>query len=418
MQYIEHSGTCLDFWEYMRRLLGNIMHHFACILVTSRYIRYSIGYSENIDAYIPRINVDFYNDDLNGEIKIPSRSQESMIATLRSAIAEVLAKNHQIKAVTIGVCRYVASTGAEDKSRKHRKYGVIAKSGMNPEWVGANLFALACDEFSGIVSPEFIHVQTDVNLGALGETSFRLQNEQLFRQDGNIIREAEEYHGLDRESYLIRRTSVAYIKLSDTVDAGICTGGQLKNVGYNPLFGWKTPKRLYTRYTRDKFEGICDYHHDCYSGLIGEKAIDERLKRYGDLPYNELLTPHPIEKLIAFYAAQLCDDVNSKYFPQLIVVGGRMVFDYSAEFFEYRDLPNKINDELIRWLGDDINDDRLPNASDILRQERVSDGLGGEALRQFVQEGMCDFPVNYGGLVYAAQKYHYPTSPKVIPMIL
>ncbi|WP_189567977.1 ROK family protein [Roseibacillus persicicus] len=107
---------------------------------------------------------------------------------------------------------------------------------------------------------------------------------------------------------------VAYITIGTGIGAGILAGGHLIHGSLHPEFGHlKVP-----RHPDDRFDGVCQFHHDCLEGLACGPAIAARWGTAAvDLPAD-----HPAWEMEAWYLAHGALSLLSIVAPARIIIGG------------------------------------------------------------------------------------------------
>ncbi|MEM7729672.1 MAG: hypothetical protein AAF311_10410 [Pseudomonadota bacterium] len=381
----------------------------AVILFTSRYVMYSVAKARLTKRGDVSVDSAFDNEKATSRTEPWDQSDKSDLeGGMETAVKEIVSgSSKKIDAVCVSCCRYLESTTPLDRGMPNSRYGIIEESAINRAWKGYDLYGRCRWHFQEHGMEPEIFVQTDVNLAALGEYHFRRNENTLVPpEDIQALIEA----GYDRHTaaeHIARRSSVAYLKLSDTIDASICVGGEIIDTLANPIFGWRRPRRLFYDGIRDKFSGTCRVHRDCFSGLISSKAIAARLAEVGiEAPLHTLPPDDPIDYIIAHYAAQLCETLNAVFFPQVISVGGRTVEDRGKRAnTTTRDISEIILQSFLNEIYSDYLLRRYPNHDDITRRH----GYGNRLDRNmpdvgFIQPTRSEYPVAYGGLYYAGKE--------------
>lgn len=379
----------------------------AAVLLTSRYIMYAVGRSRGNTLADLKVSLDLTDGNRFNRIECDLDDPEDIRDGISAAASAIREQEQNIDGLCVASCRYLKSNWIDDKTLTTNNYGVIEHSAISPSWADTNLFQIASEVFSGVVDPRDIFVQTDVNLGALGEFYFRLAANCFSDSAERQRLRAEGFTKRSIKNYVGERAGLAFIKLSDTVDASVCIGGKIIQTTANPLFGWQKPRRLFFDGERDTFLGTCDVHGDCYSGMISEGAIKARLNEIDiHVPYHELPEGDAMDHIVAYYAAQMVKQINLVFFPRVVVVGGRLVEDRrDSGKPTCRDLSTLIYDSFLEQIRPDFDLGRYPNHADICRLYDFSDRLSltGEPAK-FVQSALCPYPVVFGAIVYAARK--------------
>ena len=105
-----------------------------------------------------------------------------------------------------------------------------------------------------------------------------------------------------------------YITVGTGIGAGGMTGGQLLHGLLHPEMGhMRIPRAV-----RDRFEGACPFHGDCWEGLCSGPALE---KRYG-VPSEELDEAHPCWPLAAEYIASGISNIVYVVSPRRVILGG------------------------------------------------------------------------------------------------
>jgi predicted NBD/HSP70 family sugar kinase len=207
-----------------------------------------------------------------------------------------------------------------------------------------------------------------------------------------------------------RQATLAYVKLSTEVNAAVAFEGDLLGGKNHPYVHIVRPPRYQTYDGEfDKFRGVCQYHLDCYAGLVSGRAIQKRLDelyrlpaehlarldecdRRPGLPATQYSRNHPIWELVCYYMAHLCTVVLATHVPSLIVIGGRYIHDRLDPDETERALPQRIGAELVRQLSLDKPSVEVPHYPDLQRTD------------DFIQRALCELPGVYGALVLGARK--------------
>jgi fructokinase len=210
-------------------------------------------------------------DDLHEVVRIPTTTPEE---TLERA-ARFFAQNGNLAAIGVG------SFGPIDVRRSSPTWGTITTT-PKPGWANSDVVSalrLALDV------P--IAFDTDVNAAALGEQRWGAAS------------------GLE---------TFCYITVGTGIGGGGMVNGQLLHGLLHPEFGHM---RIPHDRARDRFDGVCPFHGDCFEGLASGGAMRERWGR----PAEELDDPEPWE-LEAEYLALGLANVVCTLSPQRIVLGG------------------------------------------------------------------------------------------------
>lgn len=359
------------------------------LLITDRYLSYGIG--EAIPSKNTR-KLTEVNFDI-GETKrlmFKDKSGTELEAKLREALENLTSQRKDITSISIGCCAPLKLSYRPYKHLKVSKefidkdeklYGVIADNKLFEYWSGVNLYEIASDVMD--VPGTRIFIRSDVGLAALAEFYYRLNNNTLADQ-------SLRFRNTEDDRAVVRDTStLAFIKLSSEINAGIVTNGTLLKGRNHPVLSIVKPRLMSEGGRFDNFKGACPIHDTCFHGLISEQALIARLQEAGlDTDLNALPAGHPIWDILAYYTAQLCIMVAAICSPSMIVLGGRLVTDYLTDGLPDNDIVRKVNELTRVGLRD------LPYLPD---RQRV-DG--------YVQAQQCEGSALYGGIVYAYQQIH------------
>ena len=106
-----------------------------------------------------------------------------------------------------------------------------------------------------------------------------------------------------------------YLTVGTGIGGGAIVNGQILHGLLHPEMG-HIP--LPHDFSRDPFEGVCPFHHDCFEGLASGVAIEKRWGQRG-----EALPPeHPAWDLEAEYIADALASYVYTLSPQRIIIGG------------------------------------------------------------------------------------------------
>jgi fructokinase len=107
---------------------------------------------------------------------------------------------------------------------------------------------------------------------------------------------------------------VVYLTIGTGIGAGISVNGQLVHGTLHPEMGHlRVP-----RHENDTFAGACPYHRDCWEGLAGGVAMEQR---WG-VPAKDLPPDHPAWEMEAWYLAQGILAAIAILSPQRVILGG------------------------------------------------------------------------------------------------
>jgi fructokinase len=210
-------------------------------------------------------------DDIRAAQTIPTTTPRE---TIEQAIA-FFERGESVKAIGIG------SFGPIDHKPSSQTWGHITTT-PKPGWAHTDVGQEIRRRLSVPVA-----FDTDVNAAALGEHRWGAGQ------------------GLDTFCYLTVGTGIG---------GGGLAGGKLMHGLLHPEFGHM---RIPHDRVRDRFEGICPYHGDCWEGLASGRAIEARWGK----PADELDDP-AVWDLEAHYLGLGLVSVMCVLSPERIVVGG------------------------------------------------------------------------------------------------
>ena len=106
-----------------------------------------------------------------------------------------------------------------------------------------------------------------------------------------------------------------YLTVGTGIGGGAIVNGQILHGLLHPEMG-HIP--LPHDFSRDPFEGVCPFHHDCFEGLASGIAIEKRWGQRGEA----LPLEHPAWELEAEYIAHALASYIYTLSPQRIIIGG------------------------------------------------------------------------------------------------
>lgn len=176
----------------------------------------------------------------------------------------------------------LGSFGPIDTELSSPTYGYITST-PKPGWQDTNIVGMLRSRLEADIV-----FDTDVNAAALGESLWGASRDH------------------DPSLYL-------------TIGTGI-GGGYIKDG--KPLHGMSCPEmghiRLPHDWDKDPFQGICQYHGDCFEGLASGKALHERLGK----PAETIAADHPAWQLEIDYIGQALANIILVLSPRIIILGG------------------------------------------------------------------------------------------------
>ncbi|MCJ7432207.1 MAG: ROK family protein [Anaerolineales bacterium] len=211
-------------------------------------------------------------DDIRAETRIPTTTPEETMKQVINFFKQ------QEKVAAIGFSCF----GPLDPNPSSSTYGHILPT-PKPGWSNANVVGMLRSEFDIPIS-----FDTDVNGAALGEWRWGAGQ------------------GLD---------TFIYLTIGTGIGGGAIVNGQILHGLLHPEMG-HIP--LPHDFSRDPFDGVCPFHHDCFEGLASGVAIEKRWGQRGDA----LPPEHPAWDLEAEYIAHALGCYVYILSPQRIILGG------------------------------------------------------------------------------------------------
>lgn len=176
----------------------------------------------------------------------------------------------------------MGSFGPIDSDISSATYGYITST-PKPGWQNINIVGMLRSRLDVDIT-----FDTDVNAAALGESIWGASR------------------NLDPSIYL-------------TIGTGI-GGGYIKDG--KPLRGMTNPEMGHIRiphdWDKDPFQGICQYHGDCFEGLASGNALHERLGK----PAETIAADHPAWQLEIDYIGHALANIILVLSPRIIILGG------------------------------------------------------------------------------------------------
>lgn len=214
--------------------------------------------------------------DVRAEIRYPTTNPEDTLNRAIDFFEEYQDEFGKLKSLG------VASFGPLDLNPTSSRYGYINKT-PKTEW--ENFDVIGCLRRAFDLPIGF---DTDVNGAALGEWRWGAAS------------------GLDTFMYLTVGTGIG---------GGGMVNGELMHGLLHPEMGhiW-----IPHNWEMDPFEGICDFHGDCFEGLASGPAIEKRWGKSGE----SLPKEHPAWELESYYLAYALMNYICTLSPQRIVLGG------------------------------------------------------------------------------------------------
>jgi fructokinase len=201
--------------------------------------------------------------------RIPTTTPEETFGRMRDWFA-----GHSVRAFGIG------SFGPVILDRADPAWGHIAGT-PKPGWSGVDI----AGALAGFGLP--IGFDTDVNAAAIAEARWGAGQ------------------GAD---------SLVYLTVGTGIGGGAVVGGR-------PVHGVRHPEMGHVRVSphgEELFAGLCPFHGNCAEGLASGPAI---IARWG-MPLSALPTDHPAHEMIAYYLAQLVQNIVAILSPRIVVMGG------------------------------------------------------------------------------------------------
>lgn len=202
--------------------------------------------------------------------RIPTTTPGETFGRMRDWFA-----GHSLRAFGIG------SFGPVILDRADPAWGHIAET-PKPGWSGADI----AGALAGFGLP--IGFDTDVNAAAIAEARW----------------------GAGQGA-----SNLVYLTIGTGIGGGAMIGGR-------PVHGARHPEMGHVRVSRHPddtgFPGTCPFHRDCAEGLANGPAI---IARWG-ASLSELPADHAAHGIVAYYLAQLVQNIVAIVSPQVVVMGG------------------------------------------------------------------------------------------------
>ena len=200
----------------------------------------------------------------------------------------------------------MGSFGPIDAEIHSASYGFITST-PKPGWQDTNIVGMLRSRLE--VDVVF---DTDVNAAALGESLWGASRD------------------LDPSLYV-------------TIGTGI-GGGYIKDG--KPLHGMSCPEmghiRLPHDWSRDPFQGVCQYHGDCFEGLASGRSLHERLGR----PAEKIAADHPAWELEIDYISHALANFVLILSPRIIILGGGVM----NNIFLFDGIRKKVREKLNNYV--------------------------------------------------------------------
>jgi fructokinase len=215
-------------------------------------------------------------DDIRAETRISSTAPEETLAHVTRFFKEAEMQHGKLSALGI------ANFGPLDLHPGSKTYGQVLPT-TKPEWSGFDLLGTLRNSFDIPIG-----IDNDVNGAALGEHLWGAAQ------------------GLD---------TFLYLTIGTGIGGGAFTEGKLLHGLVHPEMGHiPLPHDLST----DPFEGICNFHKDCFEGLASGPAMEARWSQ----PAEALPADHAAWDLEAQYIAHALTSYIYILSPQRIIIGG------------------------------------------------------------------------------------------------
>lgn len=220
-------------------------------------------------------------------------------------------KDKNIEALGIG------SFGPIDLNKESNTYGYITTT---PKQGWENTDVVGC--FKSLNVP--IGFDTDVNAACLGEVTYGAGK------------------GLD---------SVIY----GTIGTGIGFGVMLEGKLIHGLMHTETGHMLLQRHPSDTFNGVCNYHSNCFEGLASGPSIEKRWGKKAEKLYDN----EEVWKLEAYYIGQALCNCIMCYSPKKIILGGGVMHNNKLLELIRKEVLKDLNeyikkDEILKDIGNYI----------------------------------------------------------------
>lgn len=214
--------------------------------------------------------------DVRAEVRIPTSSPDE---TLGQAIK--FFKNQETELGQLSSIGF-ACFGPLDPNPASPTFGYILPT-PKPGWANMNVVGKLRASFDIPIG-----FDTDVNGAALGEWRWGA--------------------GQDFDTFI-------YLTIGTGIGGGVIAGGKLVHGLIHPELGHIL---LPHDHTKDPFEGVCPFHHDCFEGLASGIAIEKHWGRPGE----KLPPEHPAWDLEVEYIALALTNYVLTLSPQRIILGG------------------------------------------------------------------------------------------------
>jgi fructokinase len=209
-------------------------------------------------------------DEVIAVERIPTTDPQQTLGRMRDWFV-----GHNIRAFGIG------SFGPVVLDRGDPAWGRMAET-PKPGWNGADIAGALAD------CGRPVGFDTDVNAAAIAEARWGVG------QGGDTL---------------------VYLTVGTGIGGGAVTGGR-------PLHGARHPEMGHLRVARHPddagFAGVCPFHGDCAEGLASGPAV---MARWGE-SLSDLPDDHPARAIIAYYLAQLIQNIVAIVSPHKVVLGG------------------------------------------------------------------------------------------------
>lgn len=217
-------------------------------------------------------------------------------------------RNSKIDALGIG------TFGPVELNKKSIRYGYITTT-PKEEWSNVDIVS----PFKELNVP--IELDTDVNAACLGEVK----------------------HGTGKGI-----SNVIY----GTIGTGIGFGVNLEDKLIHGLMHTESGHILLAKHHDDSFNGVCDYHSNCFESLASGPAIEKRWGNRAEYLYDK----KEVWDLEAYYIGQALCNYIMCYSPEKIILGGGVM--------HVPGLIEKVRVETLRHLNGYIKKDEIINGID------------------------------------------------------
>lgn len=284
-----------------------------------------------------------------------------------------------------------------EKRQDDKNYGLIADATNYADWAYFNVYRASKDAArkyakaaknnafktarTSVVSDPDIIVSADVNVAALGEHFWF--NEAV-----------EDDKNQDLQSRI--QFATAYVKISQSVNAGLCTDGWVVKGRHQPVMSVFKPRKNFPAVIDnelstnlefiDEYPGACEVHGDCIEGLVSAVALVDRAK----VDHFEQISPDDaLWDVTAYYIAELCLNITTMVSPRRISLGGRVLRGPHIEENGWQELIEAVRYYFEIGLEGERRGKKTPYYAEL------------DDLDTYISYRSCEYPGVYGGIIVA-----------------